>query len=72
MKNVDLTKKNMVAQNNERLTKILNSGNLKLKMAEGNLQVVVTIWKPDLRVSTTRGSYNHGSYNHKFLQPGVL
>ena len=43
MKNVDLTKKNMVAQNNERLTKILNSGNLKLKMAEGNLQVVVTI-----------------------------
>ena len=43
MKNVDLTKKNMVAQNNERLTKILNSGNLKLKVADGNLQFVVSI-----------------------------
>ena len=44
MKNVDLTKKkNMVAQNNERLTNILNSRNLKLKMADANLQVVVSI-----------------------------
>ena len=43
MKNVDLTKKNIVARNNERLAKILNSGNLKLKMADGNLQFVVSI-----------------------------
>ena len=55
----------MVAQNNERLTKILNSGNLKLKMAEGNLQVVDSIWKPDLRVSNEKQLLSKESEKNK-------